>query len=180
MFGTPKFSGPLIFAYVHRGISYTVKRRDDGQLLGFLKNGKKHTFSLYLEDPDGNSARLSENIAGFLNQPSSLENMPKFGIFFRVLSFILARKILNATVIYDAQELSKNHILYRANNHSKCYLCDVAGWKQPSVMFLYVHRFTATNNLPAGGGTDKITFKHFFFPKNELENLQTALAKLNI
>ncbi|MEP5758929.1 MAG: hypothetical protein ABJ327_06390 [Litoreibacter sp.] len=180
MFGGPQFSTPALFSYDYNGNYYEVKKSDDGRLIGFLKNGTKNKFSLYLDDTDGNSTHLTKSIGDFIAQSEKHEEIAPLGLTFRMLSFILARKIKRVAVIYDAQRIRRDNPFYRSNNHSKCHLCDVAGWGHPKIMFLYVHRYRSESKIPTGGGSDKISFKHFFFPVNELENFQRALEKSGI
>ena len=171
MFRKPTFSGPSLFSYTDaKGRNITVKKSDDDRLLGFLRN-KKNTFSLFLEG----GLALPDRVGRFLEGSSKGEDLSSLGIWFRFITFVLARKIVKAEVIFDSQTLTADNPFYSATRGSKCYICDAIGWRKPKVMFLYIHQSRSRSKQALAGGETKITFKHFFFPPQELPKLHQAL-----
>ena len=171
MFRKPTFSGLPLFTYNDaKGREITINKSDDNRLLGFLRNGR-NTFSLYLE---GDLA-LPDKIDRFLDNQTEGEDLSNLGLWFRFFTFFLVRKTTKSEVIFDSGMLTSDNPSYSATRESKCYLCNALGWREPKVMFLYIHQNTSNSKKTLGGGKNKISFKHFFFPPKELPKLQQVL-----
>lgn len=174
MYSGPTFTGPSLFSYDDdKGRRIEVKKSDDNRLLGFLRDGRKNTFSLFLEG----EVHLPDNVARFLDANVPSLDIPAQSMWFRLITFILARKITKTEIIFDSHKLTADNPLYRAKRISKCYLCDAVGWRKPKIIFLYIHHQSSRSKHKLGGGDDTITFKHFFFPRCELPRLHQALSE---